>query len=815
MQNFSNIFFSQLASICGGTCLSLAKDSAIKNLCTDSRKVVVADTTIFFAIVGERHDGHDYVRTLYETGVRQFVVEKQFDLKNYPQANMLLVKSAVEALQKLAAYHRSNFSYPVIGITGSNGKTIVKEWLYQLLAGEFNVVKNPGSYNSQIGVPLSIWNMQTYHQLGLFEAGISKPGEMGNLQKIIQPTVGIFTNIGTAHDENFSSTSEKIQEKLSLFENTETVIYCRDHETIHAQIVNKKCNRLSWGFTSEAQIQIIKNNGEYDIRYRQKTFNLRLPFTDQASIENAFHCITALLYLNYDVNTIRQRIQSLRSVPMRLELKEGINHCQIIDDTYNNDLGGLQISLDFLTHQHQKKTKVLILSDILESGLPEEELVEKINTLIQHSGIHYVIGIGKVLSTHKNLIHSKASVYTNTENFLSNFDFSTLEHAVILVKGARTFHFEKIIGRLQKQVHGTIMEVDLGALVYNLNYFKSKLRSGTRLMVMVKAFAYGSGSVEVANVLQYHQVDYLGVAYADEGVTLRKNNISLPIMVMNPTVESFHTMLQFDLEPELYSFSILKSFIEFLDGKDSAVHIKVDTGMHRLGFEEADSEELIALLNQNKNLKVESIFSHLAGSDEMQHDKFTRAQAAKFLDIANRISLGIGYTPLKHLINTPGILRFPEFQFDMVRLGVGLYGVDPTTDNHPLRPVATLKTVVSQIRSVKKDETVGYGRYGKAQHDMEIATIAIGYADGYNRAFSRGVGKVWINGYIAPVIGNVCMDMTMVDVTGLPVKEGDTVIIFGKDLPIQRAAEAINTIPYEILTNTSERVKRVFVAESI
>jgi len=789
---------------------------------TDSRKAIPQDGSVFFAVSGEHHDGHQYIQTLYEAGIRQFVVEKDCPVQKFTAGNFLKVDSSIQALQKIAAHHRAKFTLPVVGITGSNGKTIIKEWLYQLLTKEYTIVKNPGSYNSQLGVPLSVWQMQSYHTLGIFEAGISKPGEMERLEKIIKPTLGVFTNIGTAHDENFKDAANKINEKLKLFQHVDTLVCCADHTLLNQILLHSTIPLLTWGFSEKAHIKISKEKNSYSVLWKDRTFNIGLPFSDLASIENAFHCIALMLYVGVEISSIQERVLSLRSIPMRLELKEGINQCQVIDDTYNNDLAGLQISLDFLNHQNQKTNKTLILSDVLQSGLREDELTDRISQLVNQSGLKKFVGVGPVLLQHLKKFQLPSIFYSSTDDFLKSPDSNSFQHEIILVKGARVFQFEKIVSRLQRKVHGTVMEVDLGALVYNLNYFKSKLQADTKLMVMVKAFAYGSGSVEVANVLQYHRIDYLGVAYADEGVELRKNNITLPVMVMNPSEEGFHAMLNHNLEPEIYGFKILHEFIAFLSGRRWKIHIKVDTGMHRLGFEEADMEKLLSTLLENKNLDVASIFTHLAGSDEAEHDNFSQHQAEAFMKCATAIANAIGYKPIFHALNTPGILRFPEWQLDMVRLGIGLYGVDPTGNNPSLKPVTTLKTVISQIREIKEGDSIGYGRKGKAIKDMTLATIAVGYADGYSRAFSKGVGEVSVKarlpdgqGKRAPVIGNVCMDMTMIDVTGMDAKEGDEVILFGAELPIQELAEKINTIPYEILTNTSERVKRIFVAESI
>jgi Alr-MurF fusion protein len=810
------MLFSQLSTLVTSKSVKVVHDRPVQYLLTDSRKVIQQESSVFFAIQGPHHNGHQYIKSLYKSGIRQFVIEQNINVEDLPEANFLQVDSSLEALQKIVAAHRSQFSIPVIGITGSNGKTIIKEWLYQLLSKEYTIVKNPGSYNSQLGVPLSVWQMQHYHTLAIFEAGISMPNEMEKLATIIKPTLGIFTNIGTAHDENFSLIGQKIAEKLKLFSDVNAIIYCADHVLIHEAVRASSKPYLSWGFSNEADVQVSKLNDGYHIKFSTTTFTITFPFTDKASVENAFHCIAVMLYLAVNPETIKERIRMLRGVSMRLELKEGINQCQLIDDTYNNDLGGLQISLDFLSNQQQKTSKALILSDILQSGLTDETLTDKIAQLVNKSGVQKFIGIGEVLlKAAKKFTISSTSFYSSTAEFLNALTETTFAHEIILVKGARIFEFEKIVSQLQHKVHGTVMEVDLGALTHNLNYFKSKLNASTKLMVMVKAFAYGSGSIEVANVLQYHRVDYLGVAYADEGVELRKNNIRIPIMVMNPTQEAFHAMVAFDLEPEMYSFTILRQFISFLNGKPWKIHIKLDTGMHRLGFNEHDVHDLIQILLENKNLEVASTFTHLAGSDEAEHDAFSQQQAENFLQEASKISTALGYNPMLHALNTPGILRLPQWQFNMVRLGVGLYGVDPTTNKHPLKVVATLKTVISQIHHIHEGESIGYGRKGKAIKPMTIATIAIGYADGYSRGFSRGVGEVVVNGHHAKVVGNVCMDMTMIDVTGISVKEGDEVIIFGNDNPIDEVAQSINTIPYEILTNTSSRVKRVFVAESI
>ncbi|MBX2895362.1 MAG: bifunctional UDP-N-acetylmuramoyl-tripeptide:D-alanyl-D-alanine ligase/alanine racemase [Cyclobacteriaceae bacterium] len=813
------ITFSHLEKICGGQLLTLHRDKPVTDLVTDSRKVVLTEGSIFFAMQGERHNAHLFVKHLHEQGLRQFVVEQPVDINTFPEANILLVGSSLQALQALVKYHRSQFQIPVVGITGSNGKTIVKEWLYQLLSPDFKIVKNPGSYNSQLGVPLSVWQMQPYHQLGIFEAGISKPGEMHQLATIIQPTLGLLTNIGTAHDEGFESREQKILEKLKLFDAVQTLVYCADDKFIREAVTNLKATKIGWSFYGDATYRVSQQASELFLQRSGKQFNFKLPVTDKASVENLIHCIVLMLELGLDSEVIQQRINTLRAIPMRLELKQGINNCQLIDDSYNNDLAGLQISLDFINNIRKPK-KTLVLSDILQSGLEEKQLADRMAMLIRQSGVNSLIGIGEVFVNQQHVFKNvvdRTYFFKHTDQALGQQElWNSLHDEVILLKGARVFQFEKIVNRLQRKVHGTRMEIDLSRLVHNLNFFKSKLKPGVKIMAMVKAFAYGSGSEEVANLLQYHRVDYLGVAYADEGIELRKSQITIPIMVMNATEESFDALLTHKLEPVLYNVAMLKALATYLSGKECCVHLELETGMHRLGLEPDVYAEAIALLKANPNMKVASIFSHLAAADGSKHDAYTRQQVLVYENGYKAFSEALDVAPIRHVLNSPGIIRFAEYQLDMVRLGIGLYGINPTSEpNQNLKPAATLKTIISQIKKIESGGTIGYGRWGKAETAKTIATIAIGYADGFSRSFSRGKGKVFVNGKVVPVIGNVCMDMTMIDITGVEANEGDEVIIFGDALPIQQVAESIDTIPYEILTNTSERVKRVFFAESI
>ncbi|MDO1445957.1 bifunctional UDP-N-acetylmuramoyl-tripeptide:D-alanyl-D-alanine ligase/alanine racemase [Rhodocytophaga aerolata] len=816
--------FQQLLISTKGQVLQQRESLPVSYLLTDSRKVVSPLYSLFFAIKGERHDGHQFIRELYSMGVRQFVVEhtQGLHLSAFPEATILQVENSVRALQQVAALHREQFTIPVMGITGSNGKTIVKEWLATLLGKQYNIVRSPKSYNSQIGVPLSVWQINTTHTLGIFEAGISRPAEMAYLEKVIKPTIGLFTNIGTAHDEGFESSIHKVREKLQLFTQCQTIIYCRDHQLIHEQMAlfkRPEQQTFTWSKIEAAAEVFLHEIGQEHgqsvlaIRYTNRDWQLQVPFVDDASLENVMHCITAMLYFGLEVTEIQSRLRMLQPVSMRLEMKEGINGCYLIDDTYNNDLAGLTMGLDFLNLQKQRDTKTLIVSDVLETGLPEKELYQHIGRLLETKGVNRLLGIGEVISRNKEFFAPGSEFYPTTASFLKQPLLNKFSNELILIKGARSFAFEQIVHKLLQKTHGTILEINLEAISHNLNYYKSKLHSQTKIMVMVKAFAYGSGSAEIASMLQFHRVDYLAVAYADEGVLLRENGIHLPIMVMNPSPQTFDKLLNYRLEPELYSFAILNSFIQYLQdtGQQSPVHIKLDTGMHRLGFEEQDLPQLIQQLKIHPELTIATIFSHLAAADEEEYNYFSTQQMERFRKMAAMIEGALLYSPIKHILNSAGIVRFPAYQLDMVRLGIGLYGVEATNQEQAqLETVGTLKTTISQIKKVKAGDTIGYSRKGKVTRDSRIATIAIGYADGFDRRLSNGVGKVWINGKLAPLIGNVCMDMSMVDITDLEAEEGDEVIIFGKQYPISEMARQIGTIPYEILTGVSERVKRVF-----
>ncbi|MCP9766810.1 bifunctional UDP-N-acetylmuramoyl-tripeptide:D-alanyl-D-alanine ligase/alanine racemase [Lacihabitans sp. LS3-19] len=815
-----------------------------KILLTDSRFLSDPASSLFFAIKGERHNGHQFIKQLFDKGIKEFVVEKavldvDIDLKNFLSDSDLsayVVQNSIKTLQNLAAEKRSHFDYPIIGITGSNGKTIVKEWLSFLLENEYNIVKSPRSYNSQIGVALSVWEMTEKSDLGIFEAGISLQNEMQNLENIIRPDIGIFTNIGPAHNEGFRSLKQKITEKLRLFKKSKVLIYCQDYKEVNEELVillkavNPEIKLIGWSRNNIGENWVEtsaeENATNIEINYEGDSYDFEIPFTDHASIENAIHCAYTGLYLrsekNLDLKLFFEKFKSLRPVAMRLELKQGTNDNYIIDDTYNNDFGGLKMALNFMSQHHTKRKKVLIVSDILQSGLQENDLLQNLELLIKSQNIDFLIGIGPKFFANQKLFSecSKETpfFFESTQDFLTIFNFEHLQNSLILVKGARPFAFEKIVNKLVMKVHGTVFEINLDAITHNLNFYRGKIGSNTKIMVMVKAFAYGSGSMEVASWLQYHRVDYLSVAYTDEGVVLRQNGIKLPIMVLNSDPDAYHKLFEFDLEPEIFSLKTLNEFLNFKNNNypetEVKIHLKIDTGMNRLGFIESDLEELLNILKTEKKIKIASIFSHLVGADEAEHISFSKTQIAKFENLSNQILSKIDDKPLRHICNSAGIVRFPEAKYDMVRLGIGLYGIESAgLEQNALETVGTLKTTISQIKTLKVGDTVGYGRKGVIEKESKIATLAIGYADGYDRGFSRGIGKVSVNGILCPTVGNVCMDMTMIDVTEANCKEGDQVIVFGKNPNINELAKEIGTIPYEILTGVSERVKRVFYHE--
>ncbi len=815
--------FEQLSAICPESRARVFQDRPVLRLLYDSRKAMTSPDALFFAIRSERRDGHDFIPRLYAMGIRQFVVAHDWDSSGrFPEANFLFVPDVVRAMRQIAACHRNRFTFPVIGVTGSNGKTIVKEWLSVLLSGTFHIVKSPRSFNSQIGVPLSVWQMGEEHQLGIFEAGISRKGEMEKLEEIIRPGIGVVTNIGSAHDEGFTDTREKIREKLKLFRRSETLIYNSDQVELAEEIREAGIkNTFSWGRTG-ADLKIIRvTPGErstlVDCERMGSRFQLEIPFRDAASVQNALTCVATLLYLGMDQRMIYEGVRDLRPLRMRLELKEGVNNCLLIDDAYNNDLAGLINALDFLDQQKGKSRKTVVLSDMLEYSASPDQLYETIAGIVRARSICRVVGIGEQLGRYAHLFSDDSVFFPSTDAFLEQMDIARFANELILVKGARVFQFERIVQWLTGRLHGTTLEINLDALSHNLNFFRSRLKPETRLMVMVKALAYGSGSAEVASLLQFHKVDYLGVAYADEGIRLRQEGISMPVMVMNPSLDVFHKMFQYNLEPEIYSFRLLQalSAINIPGDRKWLIHVKLDTGMHRLGFQEPELARLIdALCRHSDRIEVRSVFTHLAAADDPAFNSFTESQLDAFDNMASKIEAALGYKVIRHALNSAGIIRFAHRQMDMARLGIGLYGVDASgAYQQSLLPVSTLKTTISQIKVIAPGETVGYSRKGEVNKPTKIGTIAIGYADGYDRRFGNGVGEVLVNNTLCPVIGNVCMDMCMIDLTGVEAREGDPVVVFGEKPSITDCASAIGTIPYEILTGVGERVKRIFYTE--
>ena len=823
-----------ISEIIGGRFSGPRPADCIEHLLLDSRRLVFPASSLFFALKGPRRDGDRFIPELYKRGVRNFVVSGLGEAVapgrgggDLAEANFIIVDDPLAALQRLAAFHRMQFSLPVIGITGSNGKTTVKEWLNQLLEDRYNIIRSPKSYNSQTGVPLSVWQLQPVHELAIFEAGISRRGEMSRLHPIVRPTIGIFTNIGEAHSEGFSSRAEKAAEKLHLFAGAEVLIYCNDQPEMVKAIGSwdaKGNTRLfAWGSAPGADMlidRIEKKDGWTRISVGTE-FSFALPFIDDASIENALHCAAVLLYLGLDAATIAERLSQLTHIAMRLELKSGINHCSIINDSYSADLNSLVIALDFLSQQQQHTRRTVILSDILESGRPDEQLYAEVARALEQRKVDRLIAIGGRIGMHRGVFEEWFSgqcvFLASVEEFRTSVHQLHFRDETILIKGARVFEFETIDHLLTEKIHQTIMEVNLGAMAQNLRAYRQLLQPTTRMMAMVKAFGYGSGSWEIANLLQFHGVDYLGVAYADEGVVLRKGGIRMPIMVMNTESSSYSSLVEYNLEPVIYSFSLLESFDRWLKKEGITafpVHVELETGMNRLGFPGEDLDQLMKALPAAA-FKVQSAFSHFAASEDPDQDAFSLAQWEAYKKAADRLEATLGYSFIRHIANSAAIVRLPQLQMDMVRLGIGLYGID-SADTHQLdlQEVSTLKTTIAQIKHLKEGDTIGYNRKGIASAATVIATVRIGYADGYGRRFGNGVGKMWVAGRLAPTIGIISMDMTMIDITGIPdVRQGDEVIVFGKELSVRQLAKWAQTIPYEILTSVSQRVKRVYFEE--
>ena len=818
MRSFSYTI-EQLAKFCNAKFIGISSDEVIHQVLIDSRKAKHFSQHLFIAIKGIRHDGHQFIDELYKKGFRNFLIsDAELETSDYPQANFLLVDNTLKAFQYLAKNHRLQFEIPVIGITGSNGKTIVKEWLSTSLQNQYKICKSPKSYNSQVGVPLSVLGLNSGAEMGIFEAGISQKSEMDKLQNIIQPSIGIFTNIGQAHSENFNSLKEKVQEKVKLFSSVEKLIYCKDHTEIHS-IVSKgvKGELLSWSKQDTSAFVYVKSivqEGEkstINLIHKALEKQFSIPFQDEASIENCIHIICTLISLKVSDTEIQKSLHQLQSLAMRLELKEAKGNSLLINDAYSSDIDSLKIALDFLHQQSGNAKKIAILSDLDETGIPKAELFPKLMSLLESYEIEQVVGIGKNF-TDFQVLFSNCTCFNSTDDFIENIKDFDFKESAILLKGARRFQFEKIDKILEQKIHETVLEVNLNAISENFHYYKSLLHKETKVMVMVKAFSYGNGSYEIAHHLEYHNADYLAVAYVDEGISLRKKGIRTSIMVLNPDSAQFKQLIDHCLEPEIYSFRQLKALQHELRKSnltDYPIHLKVDTGMRRLGFESNEIDEVITWVSKHKEIRIASVFSHLASSENEEDKDFTQIQIDEFTSICKEVESTIKTPFLKHILNSSGIINFPEAQFDMVRLGIGLYGIGDKS----LQNCSSLKSVISQIKEVPAGESVGYNRAYVSDEKIRIAIIPIGYADGLNRALSNGKGQVIINGKTASIIGNICMDMCMVDISIIDAQEGDEVIIWDTQKHILDIADSLNTIAYEVLTNVSQRVKRVFVHE--
>jgi len=815
---------SDIAGIVGGVLIG-DKEHIVNEIVTDSRQLSYSEEVAFIAVRGKNHDGHQFTGNLYQRGIRVFIVDKlPENLPVFHDAAFILTDNTVSALQKLAEWKRCSFKSPVIAVTGSAGKTIVKEWLADILSVTGPVIRSPRSYNSQIGVPLSVWKLDERYKLGIFEAGISHPGEMVKLAKVIKPDIGIITNIGDAHSENFPDNRAKASEKLKLFIDSSVIIYCKDYEVINDLIIsdinysNKEL--ITWSLQDEdASVYVVKNSqvaGRTGIQltYKGEKYTFDVPFQDRASVENAITVAAVCLYLRVDTNIIANGLSGLVSVPMRMEMKGGINSCQLIEDYYNSDPGSLGMALDYLKSQSGKNT-TLILSDFIQSGRADEELYAEVADLLKKTGIKRFFGIGKALSASKHLFRPEDRFFYTTDEFIRSILPNDFRDEIILLKGARIFEFEKIAMVLEQQVHQTVLEINLDAISHNLNAFRNKLDPNTKIMAMVKAFAYGSGSSEIASFLEYHRVSYLAVAYADEGVELRNSGVTLPVMVMNPDPSASDIMIRYSLEPELYSRSSFESFTSVAERHgliDYPVHIKIDTGMHRLGFLPEDLDFLISEIRSKECIRVISVFSHLAGSENPALDSFSKKQVEVFLKTAAAIRVATGYPFIRHILNSSGIIRMPQYQFEMVRPGIGIYGAG-SFDGISLRPAGRFRTIISQVKIARGGEPVGYGCADVSDNDRIIAILPVGYADGLRRKMGNRKGSLFIKGQRVPIIGNICMDMCMADITGVDAKAGDEAEIFGENIPINEIAEICETIPYEILTSIPGRVKRIFFRE--
>lgn len=811
----SSSFFNDITAQTGGSIYTYSHNAVIQYLVYDTRSLFVSNGSMFIALKSAKRNGHDFISDAYNKGIRNFLVDEDFKIPG-DDINVIKVDNVLLALQRWAATHRSKIKYPVVAITGSNGKTTLKEWMNTIMSPFFSVSRSPRSFNSQLGVPLSLLQLEPYNKLAIIEAGISKPGEMDILGKIIKPDITVLTNVEQAHAVNFASKEDHVAEKLLLAKYSSVLVYCSDDAEIEKQASVLSCKKISWGFKTgqlrfyESNDQLILKNNEQEIHYDLQVF-------DKGSVQNLCHAIVCGMALGIEPHKLKAQIKEIEPVEMRFEFKEGVNNCQILNDTYSLDFYSFQLAVEYVCRNAGNLTKTIILSDFPEINSGKDGFYKQVASFLNSSGINKVIGIGKDIELIGKNFTGELILFTTTDELVLKLPLINFKDEIILIKGSRTSKFEKIVSFFDLKMHSTYLKVDLSAIQHNLNYYQSLVKPGTKTMVMVKALAYGSGSREISHLLEFNKVDYLAVAYADEGVELRKSGIGLPIMVMNADEASFGILLQYELQPEIYSFSQLEKFVSFLQKRNKGhypVHIKLDSGMNRLGFKSTQLDKLIVVLKEHERLvKIDTIFSHLATADSDYHDSFTLQQINEFDLMSKKILEQINYPVLRHILNSPGIERFPQYAFDMVRLGIGLHGIATTEKaQQELVPVHTLVSCISHINEVNEGETVGYGRKGIVKGKRRIAVVPIGYADGYFRGFSNGVGKMLIHGKLAPVIGNVCMDMTMVDITDIEQTQlNDQVIIFGADLPVTEIATWINTIPYEILTSVSTRVKRVYV----
>ncbi len=814
----SGLDFKTLCQIAKGRLMGKPESEPLGGLLIDSRSYRSEPNSVFFALSGSVHNGHDHIDELMALGLKYFVVERKPIGRKPPGVCFCLVENTLEALQRIGEWNRDRHRARVVGITGSNGKTVVKEWAFQILRSDFEVVRSPKSYNSQIGVPLSLWQIDTRHDLAIIEVGISKPGEMRSQEHMVRPEIGIITNIGSAHQENFSSVRAKLNEKFQLFKRSKILIFCEDSPLISAK-AHKLKNVELWGWSAQRkariwfeELEIKKNSARFWVHGIGASFRVKIPFGDSASIENARHCVCLMAALGIEASAIARRLEALEPIQMRLALEPARHSSLLINDSYNSDLESLKIALDFFDSQRKKRRALLVISDMEQIGLKPEKWVSEIEKLLENRGLSRVVGIGAALTAHPIRSVPDFSAYPDVAAFLRAEPSFPPENSIVLFKGARTFGFEKLAEVWAVKKHQTELQIDLNAMAGQLNSVRAQLGKKVKLMAVVKASSYGAGGLEVASMLQFQKVDYLAVAYADEGIELRQSGIALPIMVMNPEEEALDRMIEFSLEPEIYSFKILELFIKALLRSNTRsepfpIHLKIDTGMHRLGFELREMASLSAALTGQRALAVRSVFTHLAASENPEERDRTLAQLKNF-DEACSVLAQQGQRPfLRHVLNSSGIVHYPDFQYEMVRLGIGLYGLDEPLE----QPVLKLLTRISQIKMVRKGESIGYGYSFVAQRDMRSATIAIGYADGFDRRFSNGIGSVWIKGKSAAVVGKVCMDLCMVDVTDIDCAEGDEVEIFGAHIHVQELASRIGTIAYEILTGISPRVKRVYL----